>query len=140
MRDVFKRYPISEFERDYPARSEQYYWALVWGAEWERLGGESGICLDDLNELFQSNMGFMDLSRTASGGEAPDPHFMAVADSFSAPPRENTKQELVEFDFSKEPGQRVLWRPAGTHPVILHWNGFFKTNYWRTFVELTSLH
>ncbi len=67
---------------------------------------------------------------------------MSDTDGFQAPQRDTQKTNLVDFDFAAGVGRRARWHgvPNGetTYPIVLHWNGFFKTNYWRVFVELTG--
>eukprot|EP00392_Amoebophrya_sp_AT5.2_P004764 g4773.t1 len=68
--DLFEKYPINEFAKNYPKQSEQYYWALVWGGEYKQQlesGGayKTPFCLEDESKIFASN-------RTRESSERPD--------------------------------------------------------------------
>ncbi|CAD7963590.1 unnamed protein product [Amoebophrya sp. A25] len=137
--DLFKRYPIQEFASKFPEQSEQYYWVQVWGGEYEQSlkgKGAASICLDDESAIFASNLGFSKLQVRNQ---------QVLAEPFVSKPPEEYKDDGsglgpnpgFELDFAKAAGSRVTALASGTNPVVLHWNGFWKTNIYRTYLELT---
>lgn len=88
------------------------------------------VCVDDESQIFQSNMGFLP-TKTLNQRVLADSFVGTAAHSWQSHPG-------VLFDFSRNPGERFSTRVTGTNPVVLHWNGFFKTNLARTYMELVG--
>ncbi|CAD7968451.1 unnamed protein product [Amoebophrya sp. A120] len=127
--ELFRKYPIKEFAKNYPNQSEQYYWALVWGKEFEEKKNKSFFCLDDLGMIFASNLGYLKIE-VKNQQVLQDEKFDPAVEPFQENPG-------LVIDFAKSPGSRVFSPATGTNPVVLHWNGYWKTNLYKTYVELT---